>query len=392
VETSFLFRRQNIRLIGTISKIKYLIFKIESGKKSATKLLLVQAVFLILLLSLFIAKGKALSSNENSSENPSLFSSAVSVSQQDYKKEDCTGLAEDSLQQNIDEGVVVAVNNSKLVDTVQEEQQIVGQDYATGAASRDEDYQRREAEEYYVQNGDTLSSVAAKFGISMQTILWANNLDVLSVIQPGDKLTIPPEDGVMYTVKLGDTLLSIANKYNSDTEKIVAFNQLDVDKIVESQVLFLPGGEMPAPSTTLASNPSSSSEPSSPESSSSSTSFYPSSSSQPVVHSYSGGGGSHRFPYGYCTWYVSHRRGGVSWGGNASAWLGNARAAGYATGNQPRPGAIIVTRESWWGHVGYVESVSGNTVTISEMNYNGWGRVNYRTLNKNDWVIRGYIY
>jgi len=107
---------------------------------------------------------------------------------------------------------------------------------------------------------------------------------------------------------------------------------------------------------------------------SSSSSGYSSGYSRP---SYSGSGG--HFPYGYCTWYVASKR-YVPWSGNANQWLWNARAMGYATGRTPQVGAIMVTNESWWGHVAYVEAVHGNSVTISEMNYAGWGRVNYRTL------------
>lgn len=385
-------------LISTISKIEYLIGKLGNGDKSASRLLLIQVVFLVLLLSLFALQGKAFSQTDNNSkEDFSLFSSDLSLSQGDNKKENSTGLVEEGLQQDIDEGVVTALNNSQVVDTANEEQGIVGQDYATGQDVEKDD-QKREAVEYYVQNGDTLSSVAAKFDLNLQTLLWANRLDILSAIQPGDKLTIPPEDGIMYTVKPGDTLLAVAVKYSSDSQKIAQFNQLDANTIVEGQILFLPGGKMPAepaPSSALASNDSSSSLSSSSSSSSLSSSSSSSNTSystpKPVVRRYTGGG-NHRFPYGYCTWYVASRRGDVSWGGNASAWLGNASAAGRSTGNTPVPGSIMVTRESWWGHVAYVESVSGNSVTISEMNYAGWGRVSHRTLSKSSWKIRGYIY
>ena len=83
----------------------------------------------------------------------------------------------------------------------------------------------------------------------------------------------------------------------------------------------------------------------------------------------------------------------VTWRGNAGAWLYNARAAGYATGKKPQVGAIVVTTEdARYGHVAYVESVGKDTITISEMNYKGWGVVNTRTLSQNARVIRGYIY
>jgi len=78
-------------------------------------------------------------------------------------------------------------------------------------------------------------------------------------------------------------------------------------------------------------------------------------------------GAGHRFPYGYCTWYVAQRR-YVPWSGNAGTWLYKAKAMGYATGRTPKVGSIMVSSESWWGHVAIVEKVSGSTITISEMN------------------------
>lgn len=97
--------------------------------------------------------------------------------------------------------------------------------------------------------------------------------------------------------------------------------------------------------------------------------------------------------YGYCTWYVANRRSDVpnNWG-NAKSWLNSAQSAGWPTGAEPQSGAIVVTKESWAGHVGYVESVNENTFTISEMNYNGWGRTNSRTIDKNSSIIKGFIY
>lgn len=349
------------------------------------KLLFITAVILI---SLFFLENTAFSVNtkeekNNNKSDISLFSSSVSFSQQDFKKEDITSLMEDNIKKDVNKGVV-SMTSSNVAVCISERNVIEGQDFKEGDETEQE--KRRKVIEYIVKQGDTVSGVATTFGLRVQTLLWANNLDILTIIRPGDKLTIPPEDGVMYKVKRGDTLLAIAQKYNSKKSEIIEFNQLDSpDSIVEGQMLFLPGGRVPAPSPPpLPTRQSSSLALTRPRSSSSRGA------SIPVVRRGSGGG--HRFPYGYCTWYVAQKRGGVPWGGNAKDWLANARAAGYATGSQPTPGAIMVTRESWWGHVAYVESVSGDSVTISEMNLVGWGRVNTRTLNKNDWVIRGYIY
>ncbi len=101
--------------------------------------------------------------------------------------------------------------------------------------------------------------------------------------------------------------------------------------------------------------------------------------------------GSH-FPYGYCTYYASLRR-NVPWSGNAISWLGGARKFGFATGSTPQVGAIIVTSEGGrTGHVGIVDGVSGNQITITEMNYSGWGVISSRTISADYGRIMGYIY
>lgn len=96
--------------------------------------------------------------------------------------------------------------------------------------------------------------------------------------------------------------------------------------------------------------------------------------------------------YGYCTWYVANKKNVPGLWGNAGQWLSNAQNNGYETSNEAKSDSIIVTNESGWGHVGVVESVNENTITISEMNYAGWGVVNTREIPKDSAVIKGYIY
>lgn len=102
-------------------------------------------------------------------------------------------------------------------------------------------------------------------------------------------------------------------------------------------------------------------------------------------------GGNH-FAYGYCTWYVANRR-NIPWFGNAIEWWPNARAYGYAEGQAPAVGAVMVTRESSVGHVAYVESVNGDgSWTVSEMNFAGWNIVTSRTLRPGQTSVLGFIY
>lgn len=107
--------------------------------------------------------------------------------------------------------------------------------------------ERETVQEYVIQDGDTLSTIAQKFGLNLSSLLWANDLTLTSVLQPGEALTIPPTDGVLYTVDSGDTLNAIANKYNADSDKIMAFNKLaSADDLNIGEELMLPGAEKPS--------------------------------------------------------------------------------------------------------------------------------------------------
>ncbi len=101
----------------------------------------------------------------------------------------------------------------------------------------------------------------------------------------------------------------------------------------------------------------------------------------------------HRFPWGQCTYYVSTQR-RITFRGDAKMWLTNGKRAGYRVGDTPIVGSVVVTTESWYGHVGYVEWVSadGSQFKFSEMNYVGLGVVSRRTMSTNDRRVRGFVY
>ena len=102
---------------------------------------------------------------------------------------------------------------------------------------------RTEAFEYTVQSGDTISTIAGRHGIKIDTLLWANGLSVRSVLQPGDDLTILPVDGVTHTVKSGDTVLALARKYGAEASEISSYNHLgDSSSLSIGEKLIIPGG------------------------------------------------------------------------------------------------------------------------------------------------------
>lgn len=103
--------------------------------------------------------------------------------------------------------------------------------------------------DYEVVKGDTLASIADKFGISVDTIKWANSLKRDDLV-PGQSLRIPPVTGIIHKVAPGDTVYSVAKKYKSDAQKIVNFpandfSDLDTFALNIGQILFVPDGVMP---------------------------------------------------------------------------------------------------------------------------------------------------
>jgi len=104
--------------------------------------------------------------------------------------------------------------------------------------------------EYKVQEGDTLSSIAEKFDVSVDTIRWQNDLQSRDQIKLGQTLEILPVTGVLHKVKKGDTVYSIAKKYDSSAQSVVDFpyNAFVNDETFElaiGQVVIVPDGVMP---------------------------------------------------------------------------------------------------------------------------------------------------
>src|SRR5690606_16178794 len=85
----------------------------------------------------------------------------------------------------------------------------------------------REIRSYTTVAGDTVDKLSAQFGISADTIKWANNL-TSDLLEPGRTLQLPRQNGIIYTVKEGDTIASLAEKYASDVQLIEIHNDLEL--------------------------------------------------------------------------------------------------------------------------------------------------------------------
>jgi murein DD-endopeptidase MepM/ murein hydrolase activator NlpD len=96
---------------------------------------------------------------------------------------------------------------------------------------------------YTIQKGDIIGDLAASFGLNEDTLISINGIKNTRLIQIGQVLRIPNQDGILYTVKKDDTLDKIAQKYSAETEAIQFANELFSDALPAS-VLFIPGAQL----------------------------------------------------------------------------------------------------------------------------------------------------
>lgn len=240
---------------------------------------------------------------------------------------------------------------------------------------------------YVTVEGDTLESIASRYGVTTTQIRWSNNMknDTISV---GQRLYIPQVPGILYTVKEGDSVDALAEKYKSNMAQIITYNDLENTGLMAGTTIVLPGGELP--------------EKERPE--------YVAPVARPVytstvrdsgtrhniieIESYSYWYAAYRNQTdnnpgsgGQCTWYAWHWRRhfmpenywlptGVI--GNAGTWTYMAWSNNFIINKTPASGAVVQTSTGSPGHVGVVTGVvPGEYITVREMNYN-YGR--YRVI------------
>ena len=217
--------------------------------------------------------------------------------------------------------------------------------------------------EYTVLDGDTMDSIAAKYGLTTNQIRWSNGLKTTAV-SLGNKLFLPSVPGIVYTVKPGDTVYSVASRYGGSVEEIIHLNDLEENSELSAGMkIVIRNGSLPTVER--------------PEYVAPAVRYYYTylgstserQNVQIIGYKYGLGG-----PYvgGQCTqWAWYNRKDLPSNLGNANAWARNAAAAGFTVNRTPSAGAIFQTTSGWYGHVGYVEAVnSDGSITVSEMNYN----------------------
>lgn len=218
---------------------------------------------------------------------------------------------------------------------------------------------------YTVKAADTVSTVAAKYNLSPETIRWANSL-VGDTIAVGSTLQILPTNGIAYTVKGGDTVDSLAQKYKASTALITTYNDLEINGLTTGLKIIIPNGVPPLSEQPGYAAPSTQTN-----------------TAGTILTGYSAGYAGNktwfiregtpnlgRYAFGNCTAYAYDRRlelgrpVGTMWG-NALTWPTNALSKGYVVDRNPAAGAVIQDT----GHVGIVEAVLPNgDLQLSEMN------------------------
>lgn len=199
---------------------------------------------------------------------------------------------------------------------------------------------------YTTVEGDTLASLAQKFGVTSDSIRWSNSMSGTR-LAVGTTLLIPPVDGIVYTVKSGDSAEALANRYNVNKDVITRFNDAEITGLVAGDRIVIPGGSIRAVAPSR-------------------TPYYAGFAfGNTAIYGYNG------YVPGYCTWYVANKRAQIGRPlpanlGNASTW-DNYAPQGWD--RVPRVGAAVVTAERGAGHVAFVEQVNPDgSVLVSEMN------------------------
>lgn len=204
---------------------------------------------------------------------------------------------------------------------------------------------------YVVQAGDTVSSLAATFNVTSDSIRWSNNVYGNSLTL-GTTLLIPPLSGIVYTVKATDTSRSLAQAYGSSESLIIAYNDAEIAGLHTGERIIIPGGTMP------------------------SATYYGFGYASGALGSYD------LYQKWNCTWWVAFRwsqtgRSTMPLLGNAAQWYWTAKADGLAVSegtytNTPKVHAAAETSTRGYGHVVFVEGINPDgSVNISEMNISG---------------------
>lgn len=92
-----------------------------------------------------------------------------------------------------------------------------------------------------VKSGETLSTIASSYGLKTKTLLWENNLSNANALKVGQKLVIPPVDGISHKIEKGESISKIAKTYHVKVEDIKKQNNLVANSVPVGKEIFIPG-------------------------------------------------------------------------------------------------------------------------------------------------------
>lgn len=95
---------------------------------------------------------------------------------------------------------------------------------------------------HVVERGQRLANIAKQYKIDVMELLWSNNLKTLDTPSPGTRLRIPDVKGIVHVVTENETLSSIAARAGVSKAKIIEYNGLVSPNIILGMVLVIPGG------------------------------------------------------------------------------------------------------------------------------------------------------
>lgn len=258
--------------------------------------------------------------------------------------------------------------------------------------------------DYEIQPWDSFSSIAYKFWVSNNSILWANNFTASKIIHPWEKIKIPPVSGLIHLVKKWDNIDAIAKKYSIDKTKILSQNWLsEWDILTEWISLIIPWAikkvEVPK---YVAKTTSTKKVPTSKKASRTWAQWWYSYwwwdsefVDEDGVYELVKRTPQWTFYWWNCTRYVAQYK-NVNWSWNAKDWLKNAKSKWHATWSEPWVWAIVVFYGSWYNprywHVWIVIDIKDDSIIVRDMNYRRLNEVTVRKVPKNDRAIRWYIY
>jgi surface antigen len=232
----------------------------------------------------------------------------------------------------------------------------------------------------HTASADALSPVELAFEQQTPTLIEDIALSTeQSKEETATELQELPEP-IVHTVDRGETLISIAKLHETTWQKLYYKNinlehpdqlNVGVELTIPNNDEVLQEREIPQPivqEVTPSAQEASSSAPS--QRTTSATSNNRTTNKPQRQGSVAG----NSYTYGYCTWYVKNRRPDLPNNlGNADTWISRAAAQGYSTGSVPAVGAVAQAITGYM-HVAVVDAVHGDgTVTVSEMNFKGWG-------------------